>query len=84
MLQFLGDALPDSGMERCQMDRQIRIFVNHIHEYLAHIQCDCQFLLTFPNKRLLPDFAWLNLTAHKLPQQPLALWAGRWQIINLS
>ena len=73
MLQFLGDALPDSGMEQCQMDRQIGVFMNHIHEYLAHIQCDRQFLLTFPDERLFPGFSWLYLTAHKLPQQPSGL-----------
>ena len=53
MLQFLGDTFPDSSMEQCQMNRKIRVFVNHIHEHLAHIQRDGQFLLTFPDERLL-------------------------------
>lgn len=67
MLQFLGDSLSDGSMEQCQMNCQIRVFVRDIHEYLAHIQRDGQFLLTFPNERLLLGFAWLYLATYKLP-----------------
>ena len=58
------------------MNRQIRVFMRYIHEYLAHIQRDRQFLLSFSNERLFLGFAWLYLAAHKLPQQPSGL-AGR-------
>ena len=79
MLQFLGDSLSDGSMEQCQMNCQIRVFVRDIHEYLAHIQRDGQFLLTCflvsPGSTLPPT------NSHS---SPLALWAGRWQIMNLS
>lgn len=67
MLKFLGDALPGGSMEQCQMNCQIRVFVNHIHEHFAHIQRDGQLLLTFPNERLFLGFAWLYLATYKLP-----------------
>lgn len=53
MFKFLENALPDSCMKQRQMDHQIGVFVNHIHEHLAHIQRDRQLLLTFPDERLL-------------------------------
>ena len=84
MLQLLGSPFANRRIKQGQMDSQIWILVDHIHEYLSHIQFDSKFLLALADERLLFCFTWLHLAAHKLPQQPLALWAGRWQIINLS
>ena len=60
-------------MEQRQMDRQIGIFMGHIHEYFAYIQSNGQFFPAFPDERLLLSFSWLYLAAHKFPQQPSGL-----------
>ena len=73
VFQFLWDALSDGSMEQGQMDRQVGVFVDHIHKLFAHIQCDGQFFPAFPDECLLLGFAWLYLSAHKLPQQPSGL-----------
>lgn len=80
MLQLLRGTFPDDGMEQRQMDRQIRIFVDYIHEYLTDTQCDAQFLLTLPNERLLFSFSGFYLAPYKTPTEALGLYgpgAGR-------
>ena len=84
VLQFLRDTLPDSRMKQRQVDRQIRIFMDDIHKYFAHIQRDGQFLLTLADERLLLVSPGSTLPPTNSHSSPLALWAGRWQIINLS
>ena len=54
-------------MEQRQMDRQIGVFVDNIHEHLTHIQRNGQFFLAFPDECLFFCFAWLYLSANELP-----------------
>ena len=80
MLQLLRGTFPDDGMEQRQMDRQIRIFVDYIHEYLTDTQCDAQFLLTLPNERLLFSFLLVLPCPLQTPTEALGLYgpgAGR-------
>lgn len=37
MLQFLRDAISNRRVEQSEVNGQIRIFVDHIHEYLPYI-----------------------------------------------
>ena len=51
------------------MDRQIGIFLNHIHKHFTHTQSNNQLLLAFPNECLLLGSFWLYLAPYKLSQQ---------------
>lgn len=71
MLQFLGNTLPDGSMKQRQMDCQIGVFVDNIHEHLTHIQRNDQFFLAFPDECLLFCFAWFNLCRQRTPKEVL-------------
>lgn len=69
MFQLLWDAFGNGSVEERQMDSQIRVLMNHIHEDLPHRHGDGQLLPALPDEGLLLRLSWLHLAAYKLPFQ---------------
>lgn len=69
VLQLLGHAFPDGGVKQGQVYRQVGVFMGHIHEYFAYVQCNGQFLPALPDESLLFCLTRLHLTAHELLQK---------------
>ena len=84
VFQRLGDALGNNAVKQRQADENVRVFVFDLHEPVADVQLDGQFLHALPLERLRQRFARFHFAAGEFPEQSRALFSGRWQIRNLS
>ena len=67
MLQKLRHALGDLGVKQRKMHRNIRIFVDNIHKYIAYRHSNSKFFLAFTDKSLFFCFTRFNFSTNKLP-----------------
>jgi len=58
----------DPGIKQRQVNQQIRVFVDHIHEYIPYPDGNGKLLPAFPDQGLILGLARFNLSAHKFPQ----------------
>ena len=67
MFQFLRNTSCNRRIEKAQPDSDIRVFMDYFHVKIPNRKRDSEFLLAFPNQRLLLCFTGFNLSAYKLP-----------------
>ena len=73
MLQPLGGALQDPGLQKRQAHKQVRVGVLHPGGGLPRLDQDAQLLPAFPDEGLGLGFARLHLAAGEFPQQAAGL-----------
>ena len=69
VFQQPGLPFPDEGVEQGKMDREVRIFVYHVHKNVSGFNFDGQLFRTLPYQRLGGRFAIFHFPSHKLPEE---------------